>query len=358
MNLETTVKQLLDITCDSLLHLTANEMQLESSLQLQGQHGVLTLTAGIPIALLEHCLKPELQRALTRALPRYQFEINLVSRILAHQTQLPGRGLRAVKNTIAIGSGKGGVGKSTLTTNLAVALAQMGARVGILDADIYGPSIPTLLGEHSPVVFENDRYTPVYAHGVYAMSIGYLTGEENSTLIWRGPMLAKSLLQMLDITAWPELDYLLIDLPPGTGDIQLSLVQKIPLAGAIVVTTPQQVATQDADKALNLFSKTNIPVLGVVENMSTHQCTHCGEQSSLFGAGGGLLLSKKHNCSYLGQLPLDASISFNSDKGMPSCLLENNQLTSLWKQIALRAALELSKRPLNYASKLPPLVEA
>jgi len=357
MNIETTITHLLDITCDNLMHLTAHEMQLKPSVQLQGQYVELVLKAGVPIALLEQHLLPELSKALQRALPHYQFEIKLISDIKAHQTQLVGKGLRGVKNTIAIGSGKGGVGKSTLTSNLAAALAAMGARVGILDADIYGPSIPTMLGKHSEVVFENERYLPVNVHGVYAMSIGYLTTAENSTLIWRGPMLAKSLLQLLDLTVWPELDYLFIDLPPGTGDIQLSLVQKIPLAGAIVITTPQQVATHDADKALNLFFKTNIPVLGVIENMATHQCTHCGHQSHLFGQGGGMQLCKQHHCRFLGQLPLDAHISQDSDAGIPNALVPG-ALQELWGKIALTCALELAARPLNYANKLPPLVVA
>ena len=351
MKLEKTIQQLLAIVCDDLLHLTANEMQLSAIIEIQGPQVVITLNGDLPVAALELSLKPALQKALKRALPHYTFTINLLSHIKAHATQLPGKGLRAIKNAIAIGSGKGGVGKSTVTTNLAVTLAKMGARVGILDADIYGPSIPTLLGEQRPVQFENERYLPVHAHGVYAMSIGYLTNTDNSTLIWRGPMLAKSLLQMLDMTAWPELDYLLIDLPPGTGDIQLSLVQKIPLAGAIVVTTPQLVATVDADKALNLFTKTNIPVLGLIENMTSFHCTHCGQQSALFGHGGGQQLSKKHQCAYLGALPLLAQISADSDLGTPNALKQ-----ALWDNLALTVAIELAKRPANYAHKLPPLV--
>jgi ATP-binding protein involved in chromosome partitioning len=339
MNLATTVQQLLSITCDDVLHLTATEMQLTSSVTIQGQHIALVLTAGIPIATLEQHLKPALQTAFNRALPHHTIDITLLSQIQSHETQLVGKRLRNIKNAIAIGSGKGGVGKSTVTTNLAVTLARLGARVGILDADIYGPSIPTMLGTHTPVVFENERYLPVQAHGVYAMSIGYLTKEHNSTLIWRGPMLAKSLLQMLDMTAWPELDYLFIDLPPGTGDIQLSLVQKIPLTGAIVVTTPQHVATQDADKALNLFHRTHIPVLGVIENMAAHQCSACGHVEALFGAGGGEQLCAKHHCPYLGQLPLDAQISQSGDAGTPNALAET------WEKIALTAMLKLTKRP-------------
>jgi ATP-binding protein involved in chromosome partitioning len=276
--------------------------------------------------------------------------------IKAHRTQLAGLSLRGVKNTIAIASGKGGVGKSTVTVNLAVSLAKLGARVGILDADIYGPSIPTMLGKTEPVMLDGERYQPVEAHGIQAMSIGYLTNESNSTLIWRGPMLAKSLIQMLDITAWNDLDYLFIDLPPGTGDIQLSLVQKIPLSGAIVVTTPQQVATLDADKALNLFEKTNIHVLGIIENMSLHQCESCGHTSALFGEGGALALSQKHNTALLGQLPLHADIRQHSDEGTPTAIHEQTQLQEEFTRIALKTARALSQRPLNYADKFPPIV--
>jgi|TARA_R110002126_G_scaffold187410_1_gene336039 ATP-binding protein involved in chromosome partitioning len=275
----------------------------------------------------------------------------------AHQTQLPGKGLRGVKNIIAIASGKGGVGKSTVTVNLAVALSKTGARVGILDADIYGPSIPQMLGQNTPVEINTDsRYIPVQAHGIQAMSMGYLTADREAPLMWRGPMLAKSLIQMLDITAWDNLDYLLIDLPPGTGDIQLSLVQKIPLTAGIIVTTPQTVATADAEKALLMFEQTNIHVLGLVENMAEHICSNCGHHSALFGTGGADTLSKKHNATLLGQLPLHAQIRENSDSGQPTALQANTELTHAFQALALNVDTAIRKRPLNYADKFPPIV--
>lgn len=274
----------------------------------------------------------------------------------SYQTQLPGKSLRGVKNVVAIASGKGGVGKSTVTVNLAAALAKSGARVGILDADIYGPSIPQMLGKTKPVELDGDRYIPVQAHGIQAMSIGYLTPDGEAPLIWRGPMLAKSLIQMLDITAWDDLDYLLIDLPPGTGDIQLSLIQKIPLAAGIIVTTPQTVATADAEKALLMFEKTNIHVLGLVENMAEHICSNCGHHSTLFGTGGADALGKKHNAALLGQLPLHAQIRENSDNGKPSALQENTELTHAFEKIAFNIDTAIRKRPLNYADKFPPIV--
>ena len=274
--------------------------------------------------------------------------------IQSHRTQMPGKSLRGVKNTIAIGSGKGGVGKSTVTVNLATTLAKRGARVGILDADIYGPSIPMMLGAVEPVQLNGDKYLPIRAHGIQAMSIGYLT-EPNSTLIWRGPMLAKSLIQMLDITQWDDLDYLFIDLPPGTGDIQLSLVQKIPLTGAIVVTTPQQVATHDAEKAIVLFEKMGIHVFGIIENMSQHHCPNCHHESALFGEGGAEALCKRHNCELLGKLPLEATVVQDGDRGTPSAL-SPSPFSSAFSDIAVKTEAALKARPLNYADKFPPIV--
>ena len=275
--------------------------------------------------------------------------------IKSHITQLAGKQLRGIKNTIAIGSGKGGVGKSTVTVNLAAALTKLGARVGILDADIYGPSIPQLLGQSGPVQYNGDKYLPVQAHGIQAMSIGYLT-EQSMPLIWRGPMLAKSMIQLIDATQWDDLDYLLIDLPPGTGDIQLSLVQKIPLTAAIIVTTPQTVATADAEKALLMFQKTNIHILGLIENMAEHICTACGHHSTLFGEGGAQNLAKAHDSALLGQLPLHAQIRENADNGTPSALSENQTLINAFQHIARATQDALNTRPLNYADKFPPIV--
>jgi len=279
----------------------------------------------------------------------------MIINIKAHRTQLLGKSLRGVKNTIAIASGKGGVGKSTVTVNLAYALAQQGARVGILDADIYGPSIPLMLGKTEPVQLSGEHYLPVMAHGIQAMSIGYLT-EDDQALIWRGPMLAKALIQMLDLTLWDNLDYLLIDLPPGTGDIQLSLVQKIPLTAAIIVTTPQTVATMDAQKALKMFEKTNIDVLGIIENMSLHTCRQCGHQEALFGQGGATELCSRFNTVLLGQLPLDKQITQQCDLGQPIVADTSNPTAQAFLDIACKTGVELSKRPLNYADKFPPIV--
>ena len=355
MIIEDVVKTILTNTIDPLLQLSVSDMGIKSVITHEDNHLTLNLCAGFPTALLQTTLIPALTTALSSALPNIQFTITLDQFIKAHRTQLTGKGLRGVKNTIAIASGKGGVGKSTVTVNLAIALARAGARVGILDADIYGPSMPLMLGKTEPVQISGDRYLPVMAHGVQAMSIGYLThGEE--ALIWRGPMLAKSLIQMLDITQWNDLDYLFIDLPPGTGDIQLSLVQKIPLTAAIVVTTPQNVATLDAQKALKMFDKTCIHVLGIVENMSQHICSQCGHQETIFGAGGAERLCQTHHCTLLGQLPLDSRITTQCDEGVPTTVSGTDELAMTFIKTALLTAIELSKMPLNYADKFPPIV--
>lgn len=355
MNIEKKIDSILTNTADLTLGLTAKELGLKPLIAVEDDQLSLTLCAGFPSTNLQNTLLPSLSTSLAQAFPQYQTNITIDHFIKAHRTQLPGKGLRGVKNTIAIASGKGGVGKSTVTVNLAAALAQSGARVGILDADIYGPSIPLMLGQAAPVQVSGEHYLPVFAHGIHAMSIGYLT-EGEPALIWRGPMLAKSLLQMIDITQWDELDYLLIDLPPGTGDIQLSLVQKIPLTGAVIVTTPQQVATLDAEKAIKMFSKTNIEVLGIVENMSLHQCSQCGHQDPIFSSGGAEQLSQRYQCKLLGQLPLDSRISQDCDQGQPTALSGNNDLAKSFMITALQTAIELSKKPLNYADKFPKIV--
>jgi len=226
-----------------------------------------------------------------------------------------------IKHIIAIASGKGGVGKSTVAVNLALALAQTGARVGILDADIYGPSQPAMLGAMERPVLEGKTFLPIQRYGIQAMSIGYLT-DESAPVIWRGPMVSMAMQQMLRDTQWGELDYLVVDLPPGTGDIQLTLSQKIPLRGAIVVTTPQDLALLDVRKACEMFKKLNVPILGIVENMSIYTCPHCGQQSQIFGSGGGQQLAKEYDLEVLASLPLDIRIREMTDSGCPPVVAE------------------------------------
>ncbi|WP_133127037.1 iron-sulfur cluster carrier protein ApbC [Legionella nagasakiensis] len=355
MTPENTVVKLLNHTTESFLGMSLRELPIKPHVSLKDTQLNLHLCASFPSAFLQKTLLPSLASTLEQALPTYQINITLEHSIKAHRTQLPGKTLRDVKNIIAIASGKGGVGKSTVAVNLATALARAGARVGLLDADIYGPSIPLMLGKSAPVEIRDDRYLPVLVHGVQAMSIGYLT-EDEPALIWRGPMLAKSLIQMLDITAWDALDYLLLDLPPGTGDIQLSLVQKIPLTGAVIVTTPQTVATLDAQKALKMFARTNIDVLGIIENMSFYRCSQCGHQDSIFGHGGAQQLCKTYRCNLLGQLPLDRRIREECDRGIPTATHDDDELAMAFVKAAMQTTIEIARKPLNYADKFPPII--
>ncbi|WP_180171119.1 iron-sulfur cluster carrier protein ApbC [Acinetobacter sp. YH12027] len=226
-----------------------------------------------------------------------------------------------IKNVILVSSGKGGVGKSTTTVNLALALQQLGLKVGVLDADIYGPSIPTMLGNagRTPMI-EAEQFVPIEAYGMAVLSIGHLTGDHNTPVAWRGPKATGALMQLFNQTLWPDLDVLVIDMPPGTGDIQLTLAQRIPVTGAVIVTTPQNVALMDATKGIELFNRVHIPVMGVVENMSTHICSNCGHEEQIFGTGGGDQLSAQYDIPLLGRLPLNVQIRENADAGKPSVI--------------------------------------
>ena len=251
-----------------------------------------------------------------------------------------------VRNVIAVGSGKGGVGKSTTAVNLALALAAEGARVGLLDADVYGPSIPAMLGlSGRPDSPDNKSIEPMRAFGVEAMSIGLLV-DQDTPMIWRGPMATSALMQLFNDTLWGDLDYLLIDLPPGTGDIQLTLAQKIPVAGAVIVTTPQDIATLDAKKALKMFEKVEVPVLGIVENMAVHTCSNCGHVEHLFGWGGGERMAAQYGVPLLGSLPLDIAIREQGDAGQPVVVAApDSAVAQAYRQTARVMAATLAQRP-------------
>ena len=259
------------------------------------------------------------------------------------QSQLPPH--PRIRHVIVVASGKGGVGKSTTSVNLALALQKAGARVGVLDADIYGPSIPTMLGVagRTPKI-ENEQFVPIEAHGLAVLSIGNLTGDDNTPVVWRGPKATGALMQLFNQTAWPDLDYLVIDLPPGTGDIQLTLAQRIPVTGAVIVTTPQHIALLDAQKGIELFNKVNIPILGVVENMALHVCSNCGQVDEIFGTGGGQKLGEQYQIPLLGKLPLDAKIRENADNGHPSVAM-GDAAAPLYQQIALKVIERVSALP-------------
>lgn len=262
-----------------------------------------------------------------------------------------------IKNIIAVASGKGGVGKSTTAVNLALAFSQQGARAGILDADIYGPSQPLMLGVTTrPDIKDKKILLPVMAHGIQSMSIGYLI-DETSPMAWRGPMVSMALQQLLKDTQWNNLDYLVIDLPPGTGDIQLTLAQKIPVTGAVIVTTPQDLALLDARRAYEMFRKVNVPVLGIIENMSIHICSECGHQESIFGAGGGAQMAKQYAIDLLGQLPLDIQIREQADSGKPTVIAAPNSANALlYRDIAKRVMAKLALQGQNESGKFPTIV--
>ena len=282
---------------------------------------------------------------------------NVTMNIVAHAVQRGVKLLPNVKNIIAVSSGKGGVGKSTTAVNLALALAAEGATVGILDADIYGPSQPMMLGVTGrPETIVENTIEPLKAHGIQVMSIGFLIDADNP-MVWRGPMATSAMEQLLQQTNWQNLDYLIVDMPPGTGDIQLTLSQKVPVTGAIVVTTPQDIALLDAKKGLKMFEKVGIPILGIVENMSIYVCPNCNHQEHIFGAGGGQKMCDQYGVDFLGDLPLNLSIREQADAGRPTVVADpDGAISAIYKTIARRVAIKVAMLSKDMSSKFPNIV--
>src|SRR6187455_253072 len=283
--------------------------------------------------------------------------VTVRSAVVAHAVQRGVKLIPGIKNIIAVASGKGGVGKSTTAVNLALAMAAEGASVGILDADIYGPSQPMMLGiSGRPESKDGKSLEPMEGHGLQAISIGFLI-DIDTPMVWRGPMVTQALEQLLKDTRWRELDYLVVDLPPGTGDIQLTLAQKVPVTGAVIVTTPQDIALIDARKGLKMFEKVGIPILGVVENMSYHVCPKCGHESHIFGTGGAERMAKDYGTELLGQLPLDESIRSQADSGKPTVVSDpDGPLAAIYRKIARRAAVKIAESQRDMTSKFPNIV--
>jgi ATP-binding protein involved in chromosome partitioning len=301
---------------------------------------------------------PALRKALiaaVRALPGVEnVSANLSIKILAHAVQRGVQLLPTIKNVIAVASGKGGVGKSTTAVNLALALASEGAKVGILDADVYGPSLPMMMGiEGRPESTDGKSMEPLENFGVQVMSIGFLVDTDNP-MIWRGPMATQALEQLLRQTNWNDLDYLIVDMPPGTGDIQLTLSQRVPLTGAVIVTTPQDIALIDAKKGLKMFEKVGVPILGIVENMAVYCCPNCGHTAHIFGADGGKKMAAEYGVDYLGALPLNLGIREQADAGRPTVVSDpDGEIAGLYKTVARQVAVKVAAKAKDFSSKFP-----
>ncbi|MEZ5456438.1 MAG: iron-sulfur cluster carrier protein ApbC [Lysobacteraceae bacterium] len=343
---QTTIRDLLRCYVDPVSG--ADGAALSKAIGVDGDRIVVELELPYPASSCHQEIEHQVRRLLESSPQVNTATVRVRSRALSHQVREGLAPLDGVRNILAVASGKGGVGKSTTAINLAMALQREGARVGVIDADIYGPSVPRMLGlQGKPESPDGKRILPMRAHGLQAMSIGCLI-EEDAPMIWRGPMVTQALMQLLNDTAWQDLDYLIVDLPPGTGDIQLTLCQKVPLTAAIIVTTPQDIALLDARKALRMFQKVEIPVLGVIENMALHVCSNCGHTEHVFGEGGGQRMAEQYDVALLGSLPLDRRIREQADGGEPMVLAEPQSDVALrYGEIARKTAALLSRRPRN-----------
>ncbi|QDH58894.1 iron-sulfur cluster carrier protein ApbC [Pandoraea pnomenusa] len=327
--------------------------------QVAAEHGHvgIQIEFGYPAKSQFDAMRARITEAVGKLPGVERVAVEISQKIVAHAVQRGVKLLPNVKNIVAVASGKGGVGKSTTAVNLALALAAEGANVGILDADIYGPSLPTLLGIHGkPESKDGKTLEPMVGHGLQASSIGFLI-EPDNPMVWRGPMVTQALEQLLNQTNWHDLDYLIVDMPPGTGDIQLTLAQKVPVTGAVIVTTPQDLALLDARKGLKMFEKVGVPILGLIENMSLHICSNCGHEEPIFGVGGGERMSHDFDVDLLGKLPLEMSIRVHADAGMPSVVGDpDGRVAELYKAIARKVAVKIASKQKDMTSKFPSIV--
>ncbi len=339
-------------------HQSLKKAKAIKSIALQGTTCQLAIELGYPLRSISAQVASQLRDRVLAVDGVESLELELTAKVIAHKAQSNLKSLGNVRNIVAIASGKGGVGKSTTTVNLALALAAEGARIGILDADIYGPSLGRMLGiapGTKPQATDNGML-PVLAHGLQAMSMSLLV-DEDQPMVWRGPMVSSALQQLLTQTEWDDLDYLFVDMPPGTGDIQLTLSQKAPITGAVIVTTPQDIALLDARKGIEMFRKVDVPVLGIAENMSLHTCSQCGHSEPIFGEGGGEQIAERYQVDLLGRLPLKLSIRQQADMGQPTVISQpDSSEAGLYRDIALKLAASLAARAKNYANVFPEIV--
>ena len=327
------------------------------NIKVEGENIAVDILLGYPAKSQVEPLRKEIAAALKKIPGAGQVAVNVTMKVVPHAVQRGVKLVPGVKNIIAVASGKGGVGKSTTAVNLALALAAEGASVGVLDADIYGPSQPMMLGiTGRPESKDGKRLEPMEGHGLQAMSIGFLIDVE-TPMVWRGPMVTQALEQLTNETKWRDIDYLIVDLPPGTGDIQLTLAQRVPVTGAIIVTTPQDIALIDARKGLKMFEKVGIPILGIVENMSLHICSKCGHEERIFGEGGGERMGQDYNVELLGALPLDISIREQADSGKPTVVADpDGRIAQIYKQIARRVAVKVAEKQQDHSAAFPKIV--
>jgi ATP-binding protein involved in chromosome partitioning len=352
------VRAVLDAYVDPYLGESLAAAQAIRELRAAGPGFAARVALGFPVGGYETELTAALTGKLAEAGILAPLSLELEADIRAHAVQRNLKPLGEVKNVVAVASGKGGVGKSTVAVNLALAWAAQGAKVGVLDADIYGPSQPLMLGltGQRPSSPDGKHLRPLASHGVSAMSIGFLV-DADQPMVWRGPMVTQALTQLLGETQWGALDYLVVDMPPGTGDIQLTLAQRVPVAGAVIVTTPQDIALADARKGLKMFEKVSVPVLGIVENMSVHICSHCGHSDHIFGAGGGERMAREYGVRLLGELPLDAHIREEADGGRPTVVAApDSARAKAYFEMARRTAGALAVRARDRSSVFPRIV--
>ncbi|MES2355738.1 MAG: iron-sulfur cluster carrier protein ApbC [Pseudomonadota bacterium] len=327
------------------------------NVRIEGMDVALDIVLGYPAKSQIENIRRQVMAKVKSIAGVNNVSVNVYSKIVSHSVQRGVKLIPNVKNIIAVASGKGGVGKSTTAVNLALALAAEGATVGVLDADIYGPSQPAMLGiSGRPESRDGKTMQPMEGHGIQAMSVGFLIDIE-TPMVWRGPMVTQALEQLLNETQWRDVDYLVVDLPPGTGDIQLTLAQKVPVTGAVIVTTPQDIALLDARKGLKMFEKVGVPIIGIVENMSTHVCSKCGHEEHIFGAGGGERMCKDYSVDFLGALPLDINIREQTDSGKPTVVADpNGRITEIYKEIARKVAIKIADKAQDRSALFPKIV--